>query len=163
MGNEQHLLNQALALAASVHAGQRDKEGKPYMLHVLRVGNNVHTIEHKIVAALHDVLEDSHFDSFVRPEGEILERGVEEGDLIQLGFSEAIVRGVVSVTRNNRPSTEPYADFIQRAAKDPLGRVVKLADIYDHLREGYETVLGARHIDRYQKARKVLLRAIERG
>ena len=52
-------LEQAIALAAQQHAGQVDKANAPYILHPLRVMLNVPTIEHKIVAVLHDVLEDT--------------------------------------------------------------------------------------------------------
>lgn len=52
-------LEQAIAFAAKQHAGQVDKANAPYILHPLRVMLNVPNIEHKIIAVLHDVLEDT--------------------------------------------------------------------------------------------------------
>ncbi|MFZ2049780.1 MAG: hypothetical protein WAU69_02465 [Solirubrobacteraceae bacterium] len=51
-------LAQALMVAIRVHADQTDKRGEPYLLHVLRVVEAV-SPEAKVVAALHDVCEDS--------------------------------------------------------------------------------------------------------
>lgn len=50
-------LEQAISLAAKQHEGQVDKANAPYILHPLRVMLNVPTIEHKIVAVLHDILK----------------------------------------------------------------------------------------------------------
>ncbi len=55
-------LEQAISLAAQQHEGQVDKANAPYILHPLRVMLNVPTIEHKIVAVLHDILEDTEND-----------------------------------------------------------------------------------------------------
>ena len=60
---EQRLLNEAIALAAEVHVGQVRKlpDGRPYICHVLDVVNalpaHLHTT--RLVAALHDTVEDS--------------------------------------------------------------------------------------------------------
>ena len=52
-------LETAIRLSVNLHAGQFDKAGKPYILHPLRVMNAVNTIEEKIVAVLHDTVEDT--------------------------------------------------------------------------------------------------------
>ncbi len=51
-------LERAIALAAQAHAGQVDKGGAPYILHPLRVMLRLTHPEARIVAVLHDVLED---------------------------------------------------------------------------------------------------------
>ena len=53
------LLEIAIQIAAAAHAGQKQKNGQPYILHPLRVMMRVHTEDEKIVAILHDVLEDT--------------------------------------------------------------------------------------------------------
>lgn len=53
----------AIAFAAKQHAGQVDKANVPYILHPLRVMLNVPTIDHKIIAVLHDILEDTETTS----------------------------------------------------------------------------------------------------
>ena len=53
------LLETAIQIAAEAHAGQKQKNGQPYILHPLRVMARVSTEEEQIVAVLHDVLEDN--------------------------------------------------------------------------------------------------------
>lgn len=52
------LLEKALRIAVEAHAGQMDKAGKPYIFHPLRVCCQCFTDEEKIVAFLHDTIED---------------------------------------------------------------------------------------------------------
>jgi (p)ppGpp synthase/HD superfamily hydrolase len=108
-------LADAIRLAVEKHAGQVEKPGgTPYVLHPLRVMQRVADPEAKVVAVLHDVVEDT---------------GTSPDDLRRLGFAERVVQGVLSVTRR---ADESYADFVARAKADPLGRAVKLADIEDN-------------------------------
>lgn len=107
-------LEHAIAIAAGAHAGQVDKGGSPYILHALRVMLKVSTLEERIVAVLHDVVEDCDIS---------LEELREEG------FSETVLSAIASVTRVDG---ETYEDFIARAAQNPIGRVVKLADLEEN-------------------------------
>ncbi len=52
-------IEKALTIAAEAHAGQRDKDGQPYILHPLRVMGSVEGDAAKMVAILHDVIEDT--------------------------------------------------------------------------------------------------------
>lgn len=108
-------LEHAIAIAAGAHAGQVDKGGSPYILHALRVMLKVTTLEERIVAVLHDVVEDCDIS-------------LEE--LRQEGFSETVLTAIASVTRVDG---ETYEDFIARAAQNPIGRVVKLADLEENI------------------------------
>ena len=56
---DQYFLEVAILIAVKAHMGQVDKAGKSYILHPLRVMQNVESIDAKIVAVLHDVLEDT--------------------------------------------------------------------------------------------------------
>ncbi|WP_433735885.1 HD domain-containing protein [Pseudomonas putida] len=107
-------LEHAIAIAAGAHAGQVDKGGAPYILHALRVMLKVTTLEERIVAVLHDVVEDCDIS---------LEELREEG------FSETVLAGIESVTK---VPGESYEDFIARVAQNPIGRVVKLADLEEN-------------------------------
>jgi (p)ppGpp synthase/HD superfamily hydrolase len=107
-------LERAIAIAAEAHAGQVDKAGAPYILHPLRVMLSVSTDEERIVAVLHDVVEDG---------------GISLEDLRREGFSEALLRGIDAVTRRRG---ESYDATVERAGMDPLGRTVKLADLRDN-------------------------------
>lgn len=56
------MLTKAIAIAATRHEGQRDKGGKPYILHSLRVMNGMmHKTDDEDIlcaAVMHDVVED---------------------------------------------------------------------------------------------------------
>lgn len=108
----------ALQIVIKVHADQRDKQGEPYLLHVLRVVEAV-SFEAKVVAALHDVFEDGDkLDNPVMP-----------------GLSGDEDGAVVWLTRT---PNETYADYIKEITTAPgrqgkLAREVKLADLRDNL------------------------------
>lgn len=107
--DDNDLITQALAHATRAHAGQTDKRGRPYMRHVLEVAAAVHQNgpTAMAVALLHDVLEDTtHTDLTPYPPE---------------------VREAVEVI--TRQDTETYATYIERVAKHPLARAVKLADL----------------------------------
>lgn len=108
-------LERAVMLAAQAHAGQVDKGGAPYLLHPLRLMLAQHGDEARIAAVLHDVVEDSDLCL---------------DDLRREGFSEAVLDAVEALTR--RPG-ESYPEFIARAARDPIARAVKRADLVDNL------------------------------
>jgi len=107
-------IERAIALAALAHVGQVDKAGAPYILHPLRVMLRLEGMEERIVAVLHDVVEDSDWT---------LER------LRNEGFSEIILQAIDAVSR--RPD-EDYNEFIVRASKNSIGSRVKLADLEDN-------------------------------
>lgn len=108
-------LEHAIAIAAKAHEGQIDKAGAPYILHPLRMMMNVDTIDERIVAMLHDVVEDCPGWSFDRLRAE--------------GFSETVIDALDSVTKREG---EDYDDFVMRAATNSIGRNVKLADLNDN-------------------------------
>ena len=53
------MLDLALKIATEAHKGQVDKAGVAYIEHPKFVANLVNTEEEKIVALLHDVIEDT--------------------------------------------------------------------------------------------------------
>lgn len=107
-------LERAIVIAATAHAGQVDKGGAPYILHPLKVMLRMSSLEERIVAVLHDVVEDC---------------GISLEDLRKEGFSEAVLSAIESVTK---VPGESYEDFVERAAQNPIGRVVKLADLEEN-------------------------------
>ena len=134
-------LERAIAIAAQAHAGQVDKAGAPYILHPLRVMLRLQTVEERIVAVLHDVVEDCDWT---------LE------DLRAEGFSPAILRAIDSVTKREG---EEYDAFVARAAADPIGRRVKLADLQDNsdpARMADPTDGDRARLEKYQRAIRFL-------
>ncbi|MCH5319851.1 MAG: GTP pyrophosphokinase [Paramuribaculum sp.] len=109
------LLDRAAYLCVTKHSGQRDKMGCAYFQHPMRVAMKCEKDEEKIVALLHDTLEDTD---------------VTREFLLEQGFPEEIIEAIESVTR--RPE-EDYFDFIKRAKQNHIGRVVKIHDLEDNL------------------------------
>ena len=131
-------LERAIAIAAEAHAGQADKAGVPYILHPIRVMLRMQTLEERIVAVLHDVLEDCPAWSASR--------------LWDEGFGPAVLAALDALTRREG---EPYMEFVRRAAADPIARRVKLADLEDNLDATRLAELTARdrsRMDRYRRA-----------
>ena len=109
------LLDKAAQICVTRHAGQRDKMNCAYFQHPMRVAMRCRTDEEKIVALLHDTIEDTD----VTPEY-----------LIEQGFPQHIVEGILSVTKREG---ETYEDFVKRANQNPIGRIVKIHDLEDNL------------------------------
>ncbi|MCG7407382.1 GTP pyrophosphokinase [Paenibacillus sp. ACRRX] len=108
-------ISKAIILATKAHDGQVDKGGNPYILHPLRVMLKMKSEEEKIVAVLHDVLEDTELNS---------------KELLELGLSEDTVFAIECLTRHK---DESYIEFIQRLKSVPVARSVKIADIMDNM------------------------------
>lgn len=108
-------LNQAINIAIVAHNDLEDKVGKPYITHVMRVMERCKTEEEKIVAALHDVVEDT---------------STSIDDLRKEGFSEKVLAAVIAITQNKG---ETKANYIERIRENPLAIRVKLNDLEDNM------------------------------
>ena len=136
-------LERAIEIAAAIHAGQMDKGGAPYILHPLRVMLRVAPGAQQIVAVLHDVVEDS--------DGKIT-----FDDLAREGFSREVIDGVRAVTKIDG---ESYEAFIARAALDPVGKAVKLADLAENSdlsRIDRPTQKDLERVEKYRRAMEYL-------
>src|SRR5262245_21648512 len=112
----QTILETAIRIATAAHAGQRDKEGLPYITHPLRVMARVQNLEAQAVAVLHDVVEDT---------------STTLDDLRRAGLPDHILDALRLVTHDKN---EPYADYVIRCKASPIARAVKLADLEDNTR-----------------------------
>lgn len=126
-------LEDAIALAVEAHRGQREKAGQPYILHALRVMFRVDTEAERIVAVLHDVVEDT---------------GRTFDDLRAMGYSEEILAALDCVTKREG---EPYEQFVERAAANPIAHRVKLADLEDNMDVRRLVTVGERDTQRLAK------------
>lgn len=113
--NLEYLLHTAIEIAKNAHSGQKDKAGKPYIEHPLRVMNNLETTEEKIIGVLHDVIEDTSFTL---------------DNLIAMGFPQAIVQAIDALTK--RPQ-ENYENYLARVKSNYLALKVKIADMQDNM------------------------------
>lgn len=131
-------LERAIAIAAAAHAGQVDKGGSPYILHPLKVMLRVNGLEERMAAVLHDVVEDTP---------------VTLAELREQGFSEAVLGAVESLTKREG---EDYQAFVQRAGRDPIARVVKLADLLENSDLSRLPGLTEKDIERLEKYREAI-------
>jgi (p)ppGpp synthase/HD superfamily hydrolase len=132
-------LDRALQIAAHAHEKQVDKQGQPYILHVLRVVVAMETDEQRFVAALHDVIEDSEWTM---------------EDLEDQAFLPHILDAVYAISRFKG---ERYVDYIERCAANQLAREVKMRDVIDNLdRAPSLGSAGEPLVRRYRAALRVL-------
>jgi len=110
-----NVLARAIEISLNAHRGQKDRAGKTYILHPLRVMMKLESEVEMIVAVLHDVVEDSHWT-------------IE--DLRKEGFPKKVLQAVDSLTRREG---EDYFDFIKRVKEYDLARKIKLADLEDNM------------------------------
>lgn len=109
--NSADLLEKAITIAVEAHRGQRDRTGAPYIVHPMRVMAGVDTDIEKMVAILHDVVEDTDWT---------LEK------LAQEGFPAEVIGALDCVTKRDG---EEYNDFVKRSASNKIAKKVKLADL----------------------------------
>ena len=141
-------LEQAIEIALEAHAGQLDKAGKPYILHPLRV---MMTVEGpsldsaRVVAVLHDVVEDSDWT-------------VEKLDeRFGLTTEEQVALRILS-----HGDDEDYDVYIERVATNRLALAVKVADLHDNLdvtRLEAVTERDAKRISKYLRSLRRLMQS----
>ena len=107
-------LERAIEIAVAAHKGQLRKDGSPYVLHPLRLMMAVDSNDEKIVAVLHDAVEDTP---------------VTFDQLQDEGFSNEVLNALRLVTHESDVS---YSEYIAAIAKNRLACAVKLADLRDN-------------------------------
>ena len=134
------LLYDAIMIATIFHEGQVDKIGEPYILHPIRIMTKCETDEERIVAVLHDTLEDT----------ELTIEYLKEED-----FPEYIIEAIDTITRKEN---ESYFEYIERVKENELALKVKLLDLEDNLDESRLSKIEDNNSlkERYIKAKKIL-------
>ena len=136
------LLDKAISIAVDSHSGQVNDKAEPYVLHPLRMMFKADTIEEKIIAVLHDVIEKTTIDlEYLR----------------SAGFSDRIVLAIDSLSR--RPQ-ESYDKYIDRVAENKLATKVKIIDLNDNISSlnlGESQNIKSNKFLKYQKARDTLI------
>lgn len=112
---EDSMLNKAIEIATRTHAGQLDKGGEKYILHLLRVMLSVGSEIEMICAVLHDVLEDTD---------------ITIDFLHEQGFPAQVTCVLRLLTKG---AEESYDDFISRLLVNEVACRVKLADLKDNM------------------------------
>lgn len=126
----QDLLAKAFKLAAKAHAGQVDKGGRSYMEHIaFVVANTAPDPNAKVVAALHDIIEDTD---------------VSASQLLRM-FPRYICDPVFILTKMPRQTRSSY---ISKISLDRLACLVKLADLSHNANLGRLTVVEEKDLER---------------
>lgn len=115
----------AVALAAAAHGEQVDHAGAPYIFHPLRVARALGDELDRIVAVLHDVIEDTD---------------VGAADLLAAGVPPEAVVAVIALSHNPH---EPRAHYLARVGANPRAVRVKRADMADNCDPGRLGLLSA--------------------
>ena len=107
------MLGKMLVLATNSHDGQLDKGGKPYILHCLKVMHYLKTDDEELmcIALGHDLIEDTKVTYY---------------ELNELGFSERVIDGIWSLTKQHGQTYDEYKEQVF-SNKDAMR--VKLCDL----------------------------------
>ncbi len=133
-------VKEALAYAAEAHKDKTYGGGSYFEFHIKPVVNRAYCLGgediHLIVAALHDGIED----------------GVMAVGDIEKQFGRAVLIHVLALTHLDG---ESYINYIRRAARDPVAKLVKLADISCNLES---SVSGSKesNVLKYRDGLKIL-------
>lgn len=118
----------ALKLATKLHKGQlRKYSGDEYITHPIAVANRFHDESHKIVAILHDVIEDTDFTIEC---------------LKEYGFNNEIVKSIDILTKKEN---QDYLDYILLVKSDKIARRVKIEDLKHNLSDLKDGCLKAKY------------------
>lgn len=131
------LLVKAIDIATTAHREQFDKGGHPYILHPRAVAAGVETTEQKIIAYLHDIIEDT---------------SVTADDLLTMGFPESIVRSIQILTK---AKGIPYNTYLEKVKTDENARAVKISDLKHNMdisRIQNPTNKDFERLEKYKKA-----------
>lgn len=140
MKNFDVLYAKAVETAVCAHAGQTDKGGNPYIEHPLAVAEKLEEKELKLVAILHDVLEDSSMTA---------------EELLNNGFPQEIVEAVKVLT-HKKGDPDTYEQYIERVSKNRMARQVKISDLQHNLDLSRIPNPVKKDYDRCEKYRKAL-------
>ena len=135
---EQSIVDLALSIARKAHEGQLDKAGVDYIEHPIYVASQVDTEEEKAVALLHDVIEDSP---------------VSAEELLQAGLPETVVTAVQVLTKKKE---QDYQTYLETVKKNPLARVVKLADLKHNSDLSRLSSVTDKDLERFEKYKKAI-------
>lgn len=134
-------LQDAIRLATEAHTGQFERSGLPYITHPMHLMLQMSTEVERMVAILHDVVEDT---------------SVTLGELVQADYPPEVVAAVDCLTRREN---EPYEASIERVKTDPIAIKVKIADLEHNMdirRLGQLLPEDFDRLQRYHKAWKSL-------
>ena len=133
------MTKKALRLCFDAHKNQEDKSGMPYVFHPFHLAEQMPDEECTIVALLHDVIEDTDFNTV---------------DLEALGFSESVLEALKLMTHD---SQVPYLEYVAALKHNRIARTVKLADLRHNSDLTRLKSINDKDIRRVEKYKKAIL------
>ena len=130
------IIEKSLEIALKAYAGKKDKAGKTYILHPLRVMARMQSEEEMAVALLHDVIEDSEYTA---------------DDLLEAEIPQTLVDAVQLLSKTDN---ESYEEFIDKVLTNDIATKVKIADIEDNINVLRLNSLCERDLQRVAKYHK---------
>ena len=140
-----NIIEKSLEIALKAYSGQKDKAGKTYILHPLRIMSKMESEYEISTALLHDVIEDSDYTA---------------ENLLAEGIPREVVEAVQLLSKIEG---ETYDQFIDRIVGNALASKIKLADIEDNINLLRLDSVGEKDLERvtkYHKAWKKLTRVL---
>lgn len=114
---------EALELATLAHEGQYRRDGKPYITHPIAVADMMTTDDEKVVAYLHDVVEDT--------DARLLTVGNQPYIKFQ-GVNYPITEEI-RFALNRLIKDFSYIDYIKDVTTSKLATKVKIADMFHNM------------------------------
>ena len=132
----------AYKIAKKAHKGQFDKAGKEYINHPLHVAEHCKTENERVVALLHDVVEDTNIT------------------LSELSkyFDKDIVDAIDCITHREEMD---YKSYLEKVNSNPIARAVKIQDVLHNMdlsRINKPTEKDYLRLEKYVMALKILCR-----
>lgn len=131
------MIEKALEMILKHHKGQTDRAGLPYVLHPITVMTFVDTETEKVVALLHDVVEDTDMTL----------------DHVKEIFGDTVAEAVGLLTHKKGDS---YTVYVEKLAHHPIARKVKMADLTHNMDITRLKRPTQRDFDRVRKYKKKL-------
>lgn len=136
---------QAVAIAAKYHEGQKDLDGKPVLLHPLSVALKGENEDERIIGVLHDVIEDTSCTF---------------QDLQLFGAGDDIVETLKLLTHDKCTSYDDYITMIIRSG-NKVAINVKMNDLMHNISRNDESTDRKKKIKaKHMKALHMILASI---
>ena len=128
----------ALKLCFEAHKDQTDKSGLPYVFHPFHLAEQMPDEKTTVVALLHDVIEDTDYTL---------------DDLKNMGFLDDILSAIALMTHDDGV---PYMEYIALIKKNPIAKMVKLADLRHNSNMSRLDKVTAHDRERAEKYKKAI-------
>lgn len=134
--------DKAVLLASQAHLGVRDKGGKSYILHPIRIAMRLRTDDEELmsIAILHDVIEDS---------------SITFEELRTQGFSDRVIAALRLLTHQKGVS---YEQYIENMADNIDALRVKREDLRDNSDITRLSGITEKDFNRMKKYHKAFIR-----